>query len=241
MRRAPLFLALLAGIAWGCANKGADAAESSSAGSTAEPRLFTVNAPVGKEYTSTIKTAMKAVGPEGAAGFEGVIKEKLLGQEGSEQVWELSFEVTSTNESGVMKGAAANFQQMDGMVMKRYADATGNVSKMMLGEISVPSSGTPDLVYSKKPVKVGDTWPSSIDYQGQKIKITYKLAEYGKLDGIDAARIEGRYDEGQMIKNIEPLVFWVDLSDGRPLSSSGAFEATTQGATVRLSFEIKRS
>ena len=92
-----------------------------------EARLFKIDAPLLATYKFGISTQMKAVGASGEMGFKGIIEEKLLSKSTKEQVWELKFDVTETNDSGVMKGAGASFQQMDGIVMNRHSDDSGQV------------------------------------------------------------------------------------------------------------------
>lgn len=203
-------------------------------------RLFKIDAPLLATYRFDISTQMKAVGAQGEMGFKGTIDEKLLAKSSKEQIWEVKFAVTDTNDSGVMKGAAAAFQQMDGIVMNRHSDDTGQVSKMMIGEISVPSSGTPDLVFSREPVRIGDKWATKVVAQNFSVDVEYELKEYGKYEGVDAAKIVGAYKPGQAVENLQPLVFWVDLKDGKTLSSTGSFRAKQGATTIDVSFELKR-
>lgn len=208
--------------------------------SSSEARIFKVNAPVGATYRFDISTQMKAVGAAGEMGFKGVIDEKLLSKEGDKQVWEMKFDVTETNDSGVMKGGAASFQQMDNLVMNRHSDSTGQVEKMVIGNVSVPNSGTSDLVFSRNPVKIGDKWTTKIVTQNFSVDVDYELAEFGKFDGVDAAKIVGKYKPGQSLTNLEPLVFWVDLKDGKTLSSTGLFRTKQGSSTIEARFELKR-
>jgi hypothetical protein len=203
-------------------------------------RLFRVKASLNAKYAYTIKTEMKAVGATGKAGFEGTMNETLRSISQKEQIWEVAFKVTKTHESGVLTGLGTSFKQMNGLVMMRYSDSTGQVRKMMIGEVSVPNSGTSDLVYSGKPVRVGDSWNSRIVASGITADVTYKLVEYGKHRGFDAAKITGIYKPGQEVKNLKPLIFWVDPKDGKLLSTSGALQITTQGSTIEMSFDIAR-
>lgn len=205
-----------------------------------EARLFKIDAPVGAAYKFDISTQMKAVGASGEAGFKGVIDEKLLSKTGDKQVWELKFDVVNTNDSGVMKGAAASFQQLDGIQMNRHADATGQVEKMVIGELSVPNAGTPDLVFSKEPVRIGDKWTTKVVAENFSVDIEYELAEYAKFEGVDAAKIVGKYKPGQTLENLEPIVFWVDLKDGKTLSSTGSFRAKQGATNIEARFELKR-
>ncbi|HRK21258.1 MAG TPA: hypothetical protein PLX06_05590 [Fimbriimonadaceae bacterium] len=204
------------------------------------PRLFKLGGKVGARYPMSIFTEMKSVGAQGAASFQGTIDETLLSAKPNELTWQLAFKVAKTSESGVMKGAAAGFKQMDGLVMKRVTDPTGQTLKLMVGDISIPSSGTPDLVFAKRAVKVGDSWPSQINMDGQMITIDYRLEQYGKFGQTPAAKFTGRYRAGQIVRNLTLLTFWVDLKDGKTLSSAGAFRATKSGATIDVKFELKR-
>ena len=205
-----------------------------------EARLFKIDAPLGATYKFDISTQMKAVGAQGEMGFKGTLEEKLLAKSTKEQIWEVKFAVTDTNDSGVMKGAGASFQQLNGIVMNRHSDDTGQVSKMVIGEISVPNSGTPDLVFSKNPVKIGDKWGTKVVAQNLSIDVEYELKEYGKYEGVDAANIVGAYKPGQAVENLRPLVFWVDLKDGKTLSSTGAFRSKQGSTTIDVQFELKR-
>jgi len=148
--------------------------------------------------------------------------------------------VTKTQEDGVMKGAAAGFKGMHGLVMKRFTDTTGQTTKLMVGDVAVPSSGTPDLVFPKRPVKIGDSWESKVNVSGTMVTIVYRLAQYGNYGKVPAAKFTGTYKPGQIVKNLTPLVFWVDLKDGKTLQSTGAFRAAAGGSNVDVSFELKR-
>lgn len=203
-------------------------------------RLFKLSGVVGSTSRIAIKTSMQAVGAAGGAGFEGTIDEKLLSAKSNETVWQLGFKVSKTHESGVMTGAAAGFKQLNGLVMKRFSDATGQTLKLMVGNMSVPSSGTPDLVFSKRPVKVGDSWESKVNVDGQAITVVYRLAQYGSFGKTPAAKITGTYKPGQIVRNLAPLVFWVDLKHGKTLSSTGRFRASKAGTNIDVSFELKR-
>lgn len=204
------------------------------------PRLFKLSGKVGASYRFSISTQMKAVGAQGSAGFVGTIDEKLLSAKPAEFVWQMGFKVTRTQEDGVMKGAAEGFKAMNGLLMKRFTDATGQTTKIMVGDVEVPSSGTPDLVFAKRPVKVGDRWESKVNVNGTMITIVYRLAQYGNYGKVPAAKFTGAYKPGQIVKNLTPLVFWVDLKDGKTLQSTGSFRASTGGANIDVAFELKR-
>ena len=73
-----------------------------------------------------------------------------------------------------------------------------------------------------------------------KIEVEYKLAGYGKHMGKDAAKIEGNYKKGQPIVNGKPLIFWVDLADGKTLHATGTFRADIQGKSLDTDFELKQ-
>jgi hypothetical protein len=205
------------------------------------PRLFQLHGNVGDRHTYSIRTEMKAAAGKGAAGFEARIREKLSAKRPGEFVWEVAFAVAKAHDSGVLKGAAASFRDLDGLVLMRHTDRTGQTKKLMVGSIEVPSSGTPDLVFSKKPVRVGDSWEAVVESQGQKVRVAYRLAAYGRYGKVPAAKVEGTYKPGQVVKSLRPLIFWVDLQTGKTLFATGLIQATTPAGALTVSWELKKA
>lgn len=199
-----------------------------------------VDAPIGTKHNLKIVTRMIGQTAKGEMGFEGTMNQVLKRKSASELEWNVKFKITSKYGRGAFKGGEEAFADLDGMVMDMTMEPTGKMKKVRMGEIEVPSSGTPSVIFPAKPVKIGSTWPGYADMSGQKVKITYTLASVTTSKGKNIALIKGIADKGQMVKNVTPIQFWVDMKTGLMERAEAKLLISTQGQTVRLEYLINR-
>lgn len=114
-------------------------------------------------------------------------------------------------------------------------DVTGAPAAMT--ESMKKQGGGLGAAYPDHPVKIGDTWTSEGDVQGQKLKLTYKLVKVAPVGGKDAAFLEATPDASSTMKISGPMTLTVDLATGMPISTNFSGEANGQKVMV----EMKRS
>lgn len=204
------------------------------------PVLLKVDARTGSKYVYRLDAKFVAEGANGSMGFSALMTDALKSNKGKDQVWSISFKVLSTYANGVMQGADASFKELDGVSMESFSDSRGQIRKMRLAGVEVPNNGTPSIVFSPKPVKVGSKWPSSVDMNGKQVKVEYTLKSLKKEGGRKVAYIEGLYLPSTIVRNVTPVRFWVDTKDGKMIRAEARILVTNQGQTVRLEYDIKR-
>ncbi len=207
---------------------------------TNKPILIAVRSKVGAAYKYALSTDMNAVGASGKMGFKATISEKLVSRQGDNWKWRQTFDVTSTYANGVFSGSDANFKDMDGLKFDLTTDSTGQTKSMEVNGIKVGSNGTPNVTFSRKAVRVGDKWGAVVETNGMQIKIEYSLRAVRAEKGTRLAVIHGNYLPKQPVVNNGPIVFSVDLADGKLLKAAGAFTVTRGGATVQGKYSLSR-
>lgn len=199
-----------------------------------------INAPVGTKVNLKLVTKMVAQTQKGEMGFEATMNQVLTKKSASELEWRTSFRVLSKYGRAVFAGSERSFMDLDGTVMDMIMAPTGVMKKVRMGDIEVPSAGTPSVVFPAKPIKVGDSWPGNVDMGGQKVKITYSLAAVTTEKNNKIAIIQGKVDKGQIVKNITPIRFWVDIKNGLMERAEAKLLITTQGQDIRMEYRISR-
>lgn len=111
-------------------------------------------------------------------------------------------------------------------------DVTGAPAALM--EPMKKQGGGLGASYPDHPVKIGDTWASESDVQGQKLKLTYRLVKVEPVGGKDAAFLEATPDANSTMKISGPMTLTVDLATGMPLSTKFNGEANGQKVTVEM-------
>ena len=207
---------------------------------THKPILITVRAKVGAAYKYALSTDMNAVGANGKMGFKAIIREKLVSRQGDNWKWQQAFDVTSTYANGVFSGSDANFKDLDGFKFDLTTDSTGQTKSMAVNGIKVGSNGTPNVTFSRKAVVVGDKWGAVVETNGMQIKIEYSLKAVRAEKGRRVAVIHGNYLPKQPIVNSAPIVFSVDIADGKLLKAAGAFTVTRGGVSVQGKYSLSR-
>ena len=209
-------------------------------GQQSAPVLIRVNAKLGSVYRFRIDTDMTAVGEKGTMGSRMLLTEKLDAIRNGDFIWHQTSKIESTYSTGVFKGVDSLFRQLDSLKFAVATDGTGQIKRFELDGKSFPASGTSNVVFSKIPVRVGDTWRATVEGDGIKVDIDYKLINLRTKEGRRIAVISGTYLSGQPIRNASPLVFWVDLADGKLNRSEGSIFATKGAATVKVKFVLRR-
>lgn len=199
-----------------------------------------VDAPVGTKHNLKLETKIVGQSQKGEMGFSATMNQVLKRKTPSELEWNVKFKILSKYGKGAFAGGEQSFAEMDGMVMDMFMAPTGLMKKVRMGDIEVPSSGTPSVIFPSKPIKVGSTWSGTVDMNGQKVKITYSLASVKTAKAKNIALIRGTVDKGQMVKNITPIQFWVDMKTGLMEKAEAKLQIAAQGQTLRLEYLINR-
>lgn len=206
-----------------------------------KPQLLQVKAKVGSVYTFSLDTQMSAVGTAGKMGFKARLQEKLVSAKNGEFEWDQIFKVLSTFSEGVMRGGDKSFKELDGFKFKVVNDRTGQNKRLIVNGMSVSDNGTPNVVLPVNPVKVGDKWSAFVNLNQQRIKIDYQLKAFRREARRNVAVIEGRYAPAQPIRNITPVIFWVDTADGKMVRAQAEIEATSGAQKVRVKYLLVRT
>ncbi|MBC8064864.1 MAG: hypothetical protein H7Y17_08545 [Chlorobia bacterium] len=205
-----------------------------------KPQLLQVRAKVGAVYVYSLDTKMTAVGTAGQMGFKSRLREKLVSAKKGEFEWDQSFKVLSTFSDGVMRGGDKSFMELDGFRFRVVNDRTGQNKRLIVNGMSVSDNGTPNVVLPAYPVKVGDKWSAYVNVNQQRIKIDYRLTAFRREGRRNVAVIEGAYAAGQLIRNITPVIFWVDTADGKMVRAQAEIEATSGPQKVRVKYLLIR-
>lgn len=202
--------------------------------------VLKVDPPVKTKVTYRLDTKMIGESVKGEMGFSGSMSQTLTRKTKTELEWKTSFKVLSKYGRGAFAGAEKSFDDLDGTVMDLFMAPTGVMKKVRMEGIEVPSTGTPSVVFPAKPVSIGDTWPATMDMSGTKVNIQYSLASLSKVAGKQIALIQGKVASEQVVKNIEPIRFWVDVNTGLMQKAEAKLRITNQGQTIRLEYKINR-
>lgn len=183
---------------------------------------------------------MEAISASGSVDFVLVLSEKLTQKKADELTWDQTFKVEKAEGSGVMKDFPAALKEMDGLKMQSIGPSTGDVTKIRAGGMEIASKGTSNVVFSPKPVRLGDTWPAKIESNGQLYEIRYELVGLRKEKDKDIAEIRGKFADGQAIKTLQPMKVLIDRSDGKLIVATSEFEVAMGSIRMKASYSVTR-
>lgn len=202
--------------------------------------LLKVDAPLNTKVKLKLETKMIGETQKGEMGFTATMEQTLRKKSKSELEWRTAFKVLSKYGRGAFAGGEQSFAELDGTVMDMVMAPTGMMKKVRMGDIEVPSAGTPSVVFPTTAVRVGSRWPGVVDMNGQKVKITYTLSNITTTKGKTIALIQGTANQGQIVRNVTPIRFWVDTKTGLMEKAEAKLSITVQGQTIRLEYKIDR-
>ncbi|HMS55834.1 MAG TPA: hypothetical protein PKA27_10570 [Fimbriimonadaceae bacterium] len=199
-----------------------------------------VNPKVGATYRYRISTTGTALSAEGSFEFVAVLTEKLVSVKSGELTWDQKFNVEKGSGQGVFAKFGDSFKEMDGLEYQSMGPSTGDVKKVRVSGVEVAAEGTSNVVFSPKPVKVGETWKAKVESNGQFFNIRYMLKGTRVEKGRRIAEIEGKFADGQAVKTIKPMIALVDLADGKLISVSSEFELSMGTVKLKGSYSVVR-
>jgi hypothetical protein len=138
---------------------------------------------------------------------------------------------------------AAIADQMKKMLIVSVMDARGRTIKTEIkGVPGAPATANQGntVPYPEKPVRIGGTWSADADFQGQKLKTTYKLIAVKSVSGKQAAVIHAVPTNMPNFKPDGPIVFSVELATGLPISMSMSGTASRGTATQKVKITMLR-
>lgn len=143
--------------------------------------------------------------------------------------------VTMTG-TGLMEQATSTFADIKNLSFTRTVNPTGK-SESVAGMAVSSVGGAVDLVFSDKPVGVGDTWKGSFTPNEAigETEITYKLKSLTASEAL----IEGTIKNTEAVEAIAPYVFLVDRKTGRYKYASGAITANIGGQKFDMKFQMQ--
>ena len=139
-----------------------------------------------------------------------------------------------------MRGGEKSFKELDGFKFRVVNDRTGQNKRLIVNGMSVSDNGTPNVVLPANPVKAGEKWSAYVNVNSQRIKIDYRLRAFRREGSRNVAVIEGIYAPGQLLRNITPVIFWVDTADGKMARAQAEFEAANGAQKVRVKYLLVR-
>lgn len=142
----------------------------------------------------------------------------------------------SVKAEGMFSEAKDPFAELKGLSYTKVVAPNAKVKSIQ--GFSTSSFGSAiDIIYSEKPVEVGDTWTSTTKISGEfgDNEVTYKLISLTDSE----ARIEASLAKKDAIELSEPYLFIVDRETGRTKYSKGAIKATTSGTTIEIKYEMR--
>ncbi|HVT13401.1 MAG TPA: DUF6263 family protein [Fimbriimonadaceae bacterium] len=171
----------------------------------------------------------------GAANLEVDLAMKVAKVSGDQVVIETHYVDMKMNGQPIpgvdalKKVVMTNTQNRQGHVMS--TDVSG-APEMLASQMKAQNSGT-GVAYPDHPVKIGETWASESNVQGQKMTVTYKLVKVDSVNGKEEAFLEATPTGGQ-VKASTPMTLTVDLATGMPLETKFDGEVAGKKVTVQM-------
>jgi hypothetical protein len=108
--------------------------------------------------------------------------------------------------------------------------------RVLEGEEAEGASFFPE--YPEQAVRVGDTWQSTVQQDGQEQQVTGRLVGVENVGGVDLLRIEFEGIRMSQFASEGPVVFWVNPQNGRVHRQTGRFSGTEQGVRMTMQTEV---
>jgi hypothetical protein len=210
------------------------------AGAQESPRLLRITAPVGAAYVYDIKMRTDAVNADGDFHFDATLTQRMLRRTEDELTWSVAMTVANVGSRGVFAGIETNLRQLDGLDMTKITDARGQTRRIVVGDVNMPASGTPDVTFPEAPVAPGQSWIATVENQGRKAQVRYTFKGREPAGGRGVLLVEGVYEPGQFIKSVEPMIFRLDAAECTTISASGVMQVDLEGKIMRSSFTVAR-
>jgi hypothetical protein len=204
--------------------------------------LLQVRPAVGQEFVWSAVMKTEAVSASGEFQLDMNLTQRVLARTDQDLTWSMKTAVTQVAAKGVFAGIEHVLRAVDGKVMTKVVNLTGQTTRLTLDGQDVPSSGTPDVTFPEKAVAPGESWVASVDAgAGRKADIRYTFKGRSTTGSTSSLLIDGVYEPGQTVKSIEPSIFHLDPTDCTPISASGVMEANFDGKILRSRFTVTRT
>ena len=105
---------------------------------------------------------------------------------------------------------------------------------------SIPYSPI-EFEFPVQAVQVGDAWRTSTQVQGYALVMTYTVAGFEKVDGMDAIVVTGTHEGTPEVEMVKPVKTYYDVATGFPIRGEGSYLMhPTSDSKLSVSFSMKR-
>lgn len=205
-----------------------------------EPVLLRIRPAANTRTAYRMRLKLQAAGQPGELDCLFTVVERLKSVSGTSQRWAVSSNIDSVKSPGAYAQLAESIKDTLDMDYETVRNDRGHLLKTIAYGMEMAGEDTSNLVFPQQAVQLGDSWKATVTSNGQRLQVRYTLTDFLSENGKKLAVVKGYYDAGQIVKNLKPLEFVVDIKSGLTMRGSGAIEATISGFTMKTSYEMKR-
>lgn len=249
MKISRIFIGAAAALALGACGAGGGTA----AGRSGEPVTLKVTAQKGAKYDSALSMEMKFDLPagttKGADGkpstspsqdtltMEATMSSELTEVADGKYTWVDTVTDVSANGTGQMSMLAQLMKAIKGVKTTIVMDEHGKIlSQKTEGGTSGASGQIEGFGFPDKAVKVGDSWESKVNNNGQEVTMKSTVTEITN----DVVKIDATMSGVEGLKLSSPLKVELDRTTGRPIKTDGTMEVTQGGAHILMKISMHK-
>lgn len=196
-----------------------------------------VKGKVGDTYRIRTEATLTAVNATGTLELVMTMSQKIRTITDKEVRWDVVYKLERAEDSGVFKGAASQFSDLDRMKVILKQDRYSRPIAVSYDGMEIKNEGDATVTFPTKPARIGTEWTAKIDVASQKIPIIYRLEKVGTYQGRKAAYIMGAFPKGSPATSIKPVRFIVELANGITLKFEGTTKINVGGNVIQAEYK----